>query len=285
MQGTDGHTYPLIVAYAPTGRSSCSDPFCMKHDKIIPKGEIRIGSQFKSPFGSDPNAVAVKWYHAECRVLSVQVRARANTQIVTQVNQLENHHELEHEDVMWLQEMMDGVAEGRPDIMERAQVRNENEPPRKRQKKETDAERRKRKKEANDAYDLRGFRHGKDKIYECPTMDEDTFMKWEQDEDGDWYRVFAERRLRIRSGKQKEASIKGQAMETRRIEGAQKRAEFQCFRCEQYGHYPNSCPQYTREMKRKYNMKKQDANVCLLCEQKGHYPSSCPTVVGDAEAE
>ncbi|KAF4709566.1 hypothetical protein FOZ62_017174 [Perkinsus olseni] len=71
------------IGFAPSGRSSCKNTKCLHADepdgKKIPKGSLRIGRKFPSPF--DPDAVAVNWFHYDC-MFDQFTRARKGTQII-----------------------------------------------------------------------------------------------------------------------------------------------------------------------------------------------------------
>lgn len=97
-----------VTNYAQNGLSLCKDLHCLYGDKKIPKGSLRIGRRYPSPF--DPDSVAINWFHAKC-MFNQQSRSRVGTQIIGQVEDIDGVDDILLADRELIEELIQGNIE------------------------------------------------------------------------------------------------------------------------------------------------------------------------------
>ena len=97
-----------IVNYAANGLSICKDLHCLCGDKRIPKGSLRVGRRYPSPF--DPDSIAINWFHAKC-MFHQQSRSRVGTQIIGSLNDVDGVDNILLADRDYLDELIQGNIE------------------------------------------------------------------------------------------------------------------------------------------------------------------------------
>ena len=111
----ESHLYDKkwVVSYAVNGLSICKDLHCLCGDKKIPKGSLRIGRRYPSPF--DPNSVAINWYHAKC-MFHQQRRSRVGTQIIGSLEDIDGIDNILLADQDLIEELIQGNIELIPEV-------------------------------------------------------------------------------------------------------------------------------------------------------------------------
>jgi len=94
--------------YAHNGLSLCKDLHCLYGDKKIPKGSLRIGRRYPSPF--DPDSIAVNWFHAKC-MFNQQARSRVGTQIIGSIDDIDGVDDILLADRDFIEELIQGNVE------------------------------------------------------------------------------------------------------------------------------------------------------------------------------
>jgi|LauGreDrversion4_2_1035121.scaffolds.fasta_scaffold14402_3 hypothetical protein len=97
-----------VANYAQNGLSLCKDLHCLYGDKKIPKGSLRIGRRYPSPF--DPESVAINWFHAKC-MFNQQSRSRVGTQIIGQIDEIDGIDDILLADKELIEELIQGNIE------------------------------------------------------------------------------------------------------------------------------------------------------------------------------
>ena len=97
-----------VTNYAQNGLSLCKDLHCLYGDKKIPKGSLRIGRRYPSPF--DPDSVAINWFHAKC-MFNQQSRSRVGTQIIGNINDVDGVDDILLADRDFIEELIQGNVE------------------------------------------------------------------------------------------------------------------------------------------------------------------------------
>jgi hypothetical protein len=97
-----------VTNYAQNGLSLCKDLHCLYGDKKIPKGSLRIGRRYPSPF--DPDSVAINWFHAKC-MFNQQSRSRVGTQIIGQIDDVDGVDDILLADRELIEELIQGNIE------------------------------------------------------------------------------------------------------------------------------------------------------------------------------
>ena len=97
-----------VSNYAQNGLSLCKDLHCLYGDKKIPKGSLRIGRRYPSPF--DPESVAINWFHAKC-MFNQQSRSRVGTQIIGQIDDIDGIDNILLADKELIEELIQGNIE------------------------------------------------------------------------------------------------------------------------------------------------------------------------------
>ena len=97
-----------VTNYAQNGLSLCKDLHCLYGDKKIPKGSLRIGRRYPSPF--DPDSVAINWFHAKC-MFNQQSRSRVGTQIIGQIDDIDGSDDILLADRELIEELIQGNIE------------------------------------------------------------------------------------------------------------------------------------------------------------------------------
>lgn len=97
-----------VTNYAQNGLSLCKDLHCLYGDKKIPKGSLRIGRRYPSPF--DPDSVAINWFHAKC-MFNQQSRSRVGTQIIGQIDDVDGVEDILLADRELIEELIQGNIE------------------------------------------------------------------------------------------------------------------------------------------------------------------------------
>ena len=112
---TDSHLYDKkwVVSYALNGLSLCKDLHCLYGDKKIPKGSLRIGRRYPSPF--DAESVAINWFHSKC-MFNQQRRSRVGTQIIGCLDDIDGIENILLADKDLLDELIQGNIELIPEV-------------------------------------------------------------------------------------------------------------------------------------------------------------------------
>jgi hypothetical protein len=97
-----------VTGYSVNSLSICKDLHCLYGEKKIPKGSLRIGRRYPSPF--DPDSIAINWYHAKC-IFNQQSRSRTGTQIISRLADIDGADELLLPDRQFIEELIQGNVE------------------------------------------------------------------------------------------------------------------------------------------------------------------------------
>ncbi len=112
---TDSHLYDKkwVVSYAQNGLSICKDLHCLYGEKKIPKGSLRIGRRYPSPFDAD--SVAINWFHCKC-MFNQQRRSRVGTQIIGCLDDIDGIENILLADRDLIDELIQGNIELIPEV-------------------------------------------------------------------------------------------------------------------------------------------------------------------------